>query len=284
MSDRQPPAVDKDHPGFTVNKSGTRIRCQGAGCLLVLDIDDSVSPEQIFAAHLTQIGPTVVLEPAPSVPVVDDIFGELDEELAADSALAIPAPVIEDLVPEDVAAEPPATVVAADPLPPMVALLTPEIAAAEEHGENTAPVVESPALVPAAANEPVLPETIGTDEPVVPSKRRGKKKAPEVETPALVGPTTKRNLKDVTANLETIKAGDRVSATFRTPRYGEFTIEATVLAGLTFRSLVVGAWILGTAGKPTKNLQSVTRLAAKGKHEMAIIPGTDEHEHLGMVA
>lgn len=67
----------------------------------------------------------------------------------------------------------------------------------------------------------------------------------------------RRDVKAITAALADVKAGIRVRAGFRTPRYGDFTVTAEAIAGLERGQLTAGSWLLGTAGKPSKHLQSL---------------------------
>lgn len=67
----------------------------------------------------------------------------------------------------------------------------------------------------------------------------------------------RRDIKAITAALEALKAGQRVTAGFRTPRYGDFTVTADAVKGLERGQLTAGSWLLGTSGKPSKHLQSL---------------------------
>lgn len=93
----------------------------------------------------------------------------------------------------------------------------------------------------------------------------------------------RRDVKALTAAVEPIKKGDRVAATFKAPRYGNFTVEGTVVkaVGPEHRQFNIGSWLLSSEGKPSKFLQSVEILAVAGEHEHAIVPGSDAPEHIG---
>ena len=67
----------------------------------------------------------------------------------------------------------------------------------------------------------------------------------------------RRDVKALAATLEELKAGTNVRAGFRSPRYGDFIISATVVRGLERTQLTAGSWLLSTAGKPSKHLQSL---------------------------
>ncbi|MCC3299382.1 hypothetical protein [Arthrobacter caoxuetaonis] len=69
--------------------------------------------------------------------------------------------------------------------------------------------------------------------------------------------TPRRDIKAITAVLENLTAGQKVTAGFRTPRYGDFTITAEAVKGLERGQLTAGSWLLGTSGKPSKHLQSL---------------------------
>ncbi|MCC3292931.1 hypothetical protein [Arthrobacter sp. zg-Y1110] len=71
----------------------------------------------------------------------------------------------------------------------------------------------------------------------------------------------RRDVKAITAVLENLKAGERVRAGFRSPRYGEFTITAAAVKGIERGQLTAGSWLLGTAGKPSKHIQSLEVIA-----------------------
>lgn len=80
---------------------------------------------------------------------------------------------------------------------------------------------------------------------------------------------SRRDIKTLTAVIAETQEGDRIRAGFSTPRYGEFTVEATVVAGPD-QTLTVGDWPVAKAGKPSKGLQEIVILASSGKHPYAV--------------
>lgn len=67
----------------------------------------------------------------------------------------------------------------------------------------------------------------------------------------------RRDVKALAATLEELKIGTNVRAGFRSPRYGDFVITAIVVRGLERTQLSAGSWLLSTAGKPSKHLQTL---------------------------
>lgn len=67
----------------------------------------------------------------------------------------------------------------------------------------------------------------------------------------------RRDVKALATTLEDLKVGANVRAGFRSPRYGDFIITATVIRGLERTQLTAGSWLLSTAGKPSKHLQTL---------------------------
>lgn len=98
-------------------------------------------------------------------------------------------------------------------------------------------------------------------------------------------PKTRRDTKALTAMIEEIKKGDRVSATFSHPRYGMFTVEGTVIkggAGQDRNQLMVAGWHLNLNARAAKHLHGLTILAPAGKHEFAIPKPSELTEHVGI--
>lgn len=98
-------------------------------------------------------------------------------------------------------------------------------------------------------------------------------------------PKLRRDTKALTATLEEVKKGDRVSATFDHPRYGIFTVEGTVIkggSGQDRNQLMVAGWHLNLNARAAKHLYGLTILAPAGKHEFAIPKPSEQTEHVGI--
>ena len=80
----------------------------------------------------------------------------------------------------------------------------------------------------------------------------------------------RRDIKALTAGIAGMTAGDRVRAGISHPRYGNFIIEATVVAGGD-SVLTAGSWAISKNGKPSKHLTELIVLASAGKHDDAVV-------------
>lgn len=103
------------------------------------------------------------------------------------------------------------------------------------------------------------------------------------ETPA--APKIRRDTKTLTATIAEINKGDRVTAFFNHPRYGQFTVEGTVVkggAGLDRNQLMVGGWYINLNERAAKYLQELTIVATAGKHEFVIPKPSELTEHIGI--
>lgn len=101
----------------------------------------------------------------------------------------------------------------------------------------------------------------------------------------VTAPKIRRDTKALTATIEEIKKGDRVSATFNHPRYGYFTVEGTVIkggTGLDRNQLMVGGWYINLNERAAKYLCGLEILAAAGKHEFVIPKPSELTEHVGI--
>lgn len=138
---------------------------------------------------------------------------------------------------------------------------------------------------PDAPAEPAIPEA-GT----VPAESAGEHMettaAEPVDLSAPAAPAkTRRDTKALTATIEEIKKGDRVSAVLNHPRYGQFTVEGTVLqggAGQDRDQLLVGGWYLNIGARAAKHLQELTILAPAGQHGFEIPKPSAATEHVGI--
>ncbi len=168
-----------------------------------------------------------------------------------DAALAYARHQAEQLPdPFDIHAEPDAPAAAEDPEP--AAEPEPE---AEPQSDQSAPAETKP------AGEPVETE----DKPA----------------------KTRRDTKALQATIAELKKGDRVTAFFKHPRYGEFAVEGTVIqggAGLERNQLTVGGWYLNINDRAAKHLQELVIVATAGNHEFAIPKLSEATEHVGIGA
>jgi hypothetical protein len=220
-------AVLTAHATYTWNKAGTRIRCNGDSCGVVLEApdgpDDGIATVAVFARHQAELLPDPFdpdAEPdAPAEPTTEDAVEA--------EAVAVPAAVpVEPPVHEAAAAEHPET--------------TPETDPAGEHLET-------------ALTEPA--------------------------------PKVRRDTKALTATIAEINKGDRVSAGFNHPRYGQFTVEGTVVkggAGLDRNQLMVGGWYINLNERASKYLHELTIVAPAGQHEYVIPKPSELTEHVGI--
>lgn len=158
-------------------------------------------------------------------------------------------------------------------------------------------IVQAPAAVlpPARAEaaavseaEPAEPEQSGpdVDEPTTEPdpKPAGVHMETAVEEPA-TAPKIRRDTKALQATIAEINKGDRVTAFFKHPRYGEFAVEGTVLkggAGLDRNQLMVGGWYINLNERAAKYLQELIIVAPAGKHEFDIPKPSEMTEHIGI--
>lgn len=189
------------HATYIWNSSRTRIRCQGAGCAVILDAPDDEEATLAFARH---------------------------------QAEQLPPPSAENPALHSIQSAPPHHVVEA----------TPDTSNTEDsNGETMATAVT---------------ETV---------------------------PKIRRDTKALAAIIAEIKKGDRVTAYFKHPRYGEFAVEGTVLkggAGLDRNQLIVGGWYLNVNERAAKHLQELIVVARAGKHEFDIPKPSESSEHVGI--
>lgn len=212
-----------EHATYTWNKAGTRIRCNGDSCGVILDAPDG--PEGITAA------------PA----------------FALHQAELLPDPFDPDAEPEAPAAP-------------------------EEQAEP--PVIEAPA--DPAVHEAEPDATSSTPEPESAGESM-ETAAPE--TAVEPAPKVRRDTKALTATIAEINKGDRVSAGFNHPRYGQFTVMGTVLkggAGLDRNQLSIGGWYLNLNDRAAKYLQTLTIVAPAGQHDFTIPKPSELTEHVGI--
>lgn len=131
-------------------------------------------------------------------------------------------------------------------------------------------VPENPASAPDRAE--VQPEPDGEPMDTV---------AAEVTT----APKIRRDTKALTATIAEINKGDRVTAFFKHPYYGEFAVEGTVIkggTGLDRNQLMVGGWYINLNARAAKFLQDLIIVAPAGKHAFAIPKPSEPPEHIGI--
>ncbi|MBG0738782.1 hypothetical protein IV500_05030 [Paeniglutamicibacter antarcticus] len=146
---------------------------------------------------------------------------------------------------------------------------------------------ETPAPVTAVP----VPDHAGTVEPEpeparVPNPAINETSGEPVET-AVEEKTLKirRDTKALAATIAEVKKGDRVTASFKHPRYGDFAVEGTVIkggAGVDNNQLIVGGWYINLNERAGKYLQELIIVAAAGSHEFAIPKPSEATEHVGI--
>lgn len=173
------------------------------------------------------------------------------------------------------------------------------VAAFARHQADQLPDVEDiqvpdpePEPQPATADPETGPEPTDdtendqdTEEPAGDTVEQALSEAALAVADQATAPKIRRDTKALTATLEEIKKGDRVSATFNHPRYGIFTIEGTVIkcgAGQDRNQLMVAGWHLNLNARAAKHLHVLTILAPAGKHEFAIPKPSELNEHVGI--
>ena len=288
-----------DHPGYRWNRDGNRIKCNGAECGHIMD-SDAESASAVFANHQAQALKPVELQlealrtmrlraarfeahlPVDHVPT--SVLADLSQILV-ETALDIRNGHAQRLAgssDESVYDE-------LDTLPPVRSLpdaapepgaAVAEAAAAEDH--SVPPAAEAALPEPAKAPATVaaldwmgeLPEiTSATTEAPARKPRKKKEWTPKQTVPVFD--------EDNRAVMASVVAGDRVRARFMTEMDGDFTIEATVIAGAAGMSLVAGSMVISAGGEPGRHLHSVTVLESAG--DPAFTPST-EPEHFGLSA
>ena len=78
----------------------------------------------------------------------------------------------------------------------------------------------------------------------------------------------RRDVKALTSTITELAAGDRVRIGVNHPRYGECTVEATVVE--TDTAFTAGGWGISKAGKPTRHLTELVVLSSAGNHAFGI--------------
>lgn len=155
-----------------------------------------------------------------------------------------------------------------------------------------APVVEAEEPVPAAEAPAVpeaelAPETSSLTSPVI-TEPAGELMEPALAEPVTeekVAPKVRRDTKALTATIAEINKGDRVVAGFNHPRYGQFTVEGTVIkggAGLDRNQLIVAGWYINLNERAAKHLHELSIIAPAGKHEFDIPKPSESNEHVGL--
>jgi hypothetical protein len=68
----------------------------------------------------------------------------------------------------------------------------------------------------------------------------------------------RRDVKGMTALLATLRNGDPLAVTFRTPRYGLFAVHGVAVRSATTNTFMVGSLFNETNGKPDKTVVSIS--------------------------
>jgi hypothetical protein len=164
------------------------------------------------------------------------------------------------------------------------------IAVFARHQAEKLPVLPEPEAAPE-------PELTAPDEQTAPEADEAQDPTPEpagepvetttsvTEAEAAPAPKVRRDTKALTATIAEINKGDRVTAFFNHPRYGQFAVEGTVTkggAGLDRNQLMVGGWYINLNERAAKYLQDLVIVAPAGKHEFAIPKPSEATEHVGI--
>ena len=269
------------HTDYDWNKTGTRIRCTLEDCLEVFEVTtqpgDVDEADDLFLDH--QVKTIRALGPVPvelaALRILRDTLHEVIADLSHDvSPLVVQAKLTKVL------AEAQHAVALADGMvfgPGTVEAVEPEPAGHTPAAAPEPPIIPEPAEVDPAAAEPE-PELVEASE----GHGRDHNHA---ETPAPVltlvpAPDTAAEPEAVIEDLG-VAVGDRVLATFRTPRQGDFTLEATVVKGLGLGQLIVGSWVISSSGVRSRHLLDIKVLAPAGEHEHPVKGVFEASEHLG---
>lgn len=269
------------HTDYDWNKSGTRIRCTLEECREVFSVTtapgDVDEADELFYEHqratIQPAGSASVPVELAALRILRDTLHEVIADLSHDvSPLVVQAKLTKVLAEAQHAVAladgkifgPGAgKEVEAEPVP-AVAAPEPELEAEpSKPSPEPEPVVE--------ASEPVVPDP-ATDEDQDQDQAAVLTLVPVPET--TVEPEA------VIEDLG-VDVGDRVLATFRTPRQGDFTLEATVVKGLGLGQLIVGSWVISSSGVRSQHLLDIKVLASAGDHEHPIKGVFEASEHLG---
>lgn len=69
--------------------------------------------------------------------------------------------------------------------------------------------------------------------------------------------TARRDVKGMTAILAELRPEDRLAVTFRTPRYGVFTVCGKAVRSVSVNTFMIGSLFIETNGKPDKTVMSL---------------------------
>lgn len=276
------------HTDYDWNKTGTRIRCTLEDCQEVFEVTtqpgDIDEADDLFLDH--QVKTIRALGPVPvelaALRILRDTLHEVIADLSHDvSPLVVQAKLTKVL------AEAQHAVALADGKvfgPGAAEAVEPEPAdTAPEPLEPESPTVPEPE--PAEA-DPVIadPEPEADPEPAAaeedPDHDHDHAESAAPVLTLVPAPDTAAEPEAVIEDLG-VSVGDRVQASFRTPRQGDFTLEATVVKGLALDQLVVGSWVISSSGVRSRHLLDITVLAPAGEHEHPIKGVFEASEHLG---
>lgn len=257
------------HTHFEWNSSGTRIRCAHKQCAEVFALPepgDVEAAEVIYAEHQDKTLGSLPVELAALRALKKALPGLVSDMAHGVPALKIQASLFQLIAEADYAIGEAAELIIeapreTTPAPVLEATVEPEpnIGLAVE-GEPAPPAEQDPEAIGQApdAQEPIQPEVPGIQEPA---------EAPAAEVARI--------------DVSGIAAGDRVRAVFATQKHGTFDIEATVVAGIGLNQLVVGSWLISSAGTPSAHLREVAVLAEAADNDQPVKPGSAAPEHFG---
>lgn len=167
----------------------------------------------------------------------------------------------------------------AEQLPEPVIAQAPAAASAAPEEAPAAPASEP------AEPEQSAPDVVVEDPTTEPDPEPSGEPMETADEETAKAPKIRRDTKALAATIAEINKGDRVTAFFKHPRYGEFAVEGTVTkggAGLDRNQLMVGGWYINLNERAAKYLQELIIVAPAGRHEFDIPKPSEATEHVGI--
>lgn len=259
------------HTHYDWNSSGTRIRCAHKQCAEVFTVPeagDVEAAETVFAEHQAKTLGALPVELAALRALKEALPGLVSDMAHGAPPLRIQAALFQLIAEADYAIGEAAELI---------------IEAPRETKPQPAPVIEAEAEA-----EPVV-ETGPAEAVVEPAPAEQATEAaehtPEPEPEPAIQPEVQEMQEPAadTARIDVsgVCAGDRVRAVFATDKHGTFEIEATVVAGIGLSQMVIGSWLISSAGAASAHLREVTVLAAAADNDQPVKPGSSAPEHFG---
>lgn len=264
------------HTHYDWNSSGTRIRCAHKQCAEVFTVPeagDVEAAETVFAEHQAKTLGALPVELAALRALKEALPGLVSDMAHGAPPLRIQAALFQLIAEADYAIGEAAELIieaprATRPAPVVEAAVEPE------------PVIE-PAVEAEPAEAEVEPAPPAEQDPEaveeIPEPEEGHQ--PEVPEIQELGETPAADVARI--DVSGVAAGDRVRAVFTTEKHGAFEIEATVVAGIGLNQMVIGSWLISSAGTASAHLREVTVLAAAADNDQPVKPGSSAPEHFG---